>query len=76
MVFFQDNNLVVKKWGEERHEEKLYNHVDLIEMLGIADVDKGRCLTSFLGCEIAKMDLPIRTDMTLLPMRSTRSAHV
>jgi seryl-tRNA synthetase len=31
----------VKKWGEERHEEKLYNHVDLIEMLGIADVDKG-----------------------------------
>lgn len=42
-VFFsQDNNQVVRKWGTERHEEKLYNHVDLVEMLGIADVEKGQ----------------------------------
>lgn len=43
-IFVQDNNKVIRKWGEERHEEKLYNHVDLVEMLGIADVDKGQLL--------------------------------
>ncbi|OIW07121.1 hypothetical protein TanjilG_10094 [Lupinus angustifolius] len=35
------NNKVVKSWGEKRVEPKLKNHVDLVELLGIADTKKG-----------------------------------
>lgn len=37
----QANNLVVRTWGECRTEGKLRNHVDLVEMLGIADLKNG-----------------------------------
>ncbi|GAQ92249.1 Seryl-tRNA synthetase class IIa [Klebsormidium nitens] len=37
----EDFHGVVRKWGTERHEKKLYNHVGLVELLGIADVRKG-----------------------------------
>ena len=41
----QDNNVVVKTFGEPRPAEeggaKLYNHVDLVLLLDIADLDKG-----------------------------------
>ncbi|KAL0001143.1 hypothetical protein SO802_014924 [Lithocarpus litseifolius] len=35
------NNKVVRSWGEKRLEPKLKNHVDLVELFGIADLKKG-----------------------------------
>ncbi|XP_057800349.1 LOW QUALITY PROTEIN: serine--tRNA ligase-like [Salvia miltiorrhiza] len=37
----EDNNAVMKVWGEKRMEPKLKNHVELVELLGIADLKKG-----------------------------------
>ncbi|KAG6545403.1 hypothetical protein Mapa_013002 [Marchantia paleacea] len=39
----EDNNQVVREWGLEtrREEAGLKNHVDLVELLGIADLNKG-----------------------------------
>ena len=36
----EDHNEVVKEWGTPR-DEKLYNHVDLVNLLGIVDLEKG-----------------------------------
>ncbi|MBA0760313.1 hypothetical protein Gotri_023065 [Gossypium trilobum] len=35
------NNAVIRIWGEKRLEPKLKNHVELVELLGIADTKKG-----------------------------------
>ncbi|KAL2325228.1 hypothetical protein Fmac_024286 [Flemingia macrophylla] len=35
------NNVVVRSWGEKRVEPKLKNHMDLVELLGIAYTKKG-----------------------------------
>ncbi|OMO92142.1 hypothetical protein COLO4_17835 [Corchorus olitorius] len=35
------NNAVVRTWGEKRLEPKLKNHVELVELLGIADTKRG-----------------------------------
>ncbi|KAI3860029.1 hypothetical protein MKW92_028811 [Papaver armeniacum] len=35
------NNLVVRTWGVKRTEANLKNHVELVELLGIADLKKG-----------------------------------
>ncbi|KAK3200281.1 hypothetical protein Dsin_023696 [Dipteronia sinensis] len=35
------NNAVISTWGEKRVEPKLKNHVELVELLGIADLKKG-----------------------------------
>ncbi|XP_043725388.1 serine--tRNA ligase-like [Telopea speciosissima] len=35
------NNQVIRTWGEKRVEPKLKNHVELVELLGIADLKKG-----------------------------------
>ncbi|KAJ4822825.1 hypothetical protein Tsubulata_015827 [Turnera subulata] len=35
------NNAVIRQWGEKRVEPKLRNHVDLVELLGIADTKRG-----------------------------------
>ena len=35
------NNAIVRTWGAKRMEENLPNHVDLIGMLDIADVERG-----------------------------------
>uniref|UniRef100_A0A2P2JQ32 serine--tRNA ligase n=1 Tax=Rhizophora mucronata TaxID=61149 RepID=A0A2P2JQ32_RHIMU len=35
------NNAVIRTWGEKRQEPKLRNHVELVELLGIADLEKG-----------------------------------
>ncbi|XP_073525574.1 LOW QUALITY PROTEIN: uncharacterized protein [Phyllobates terribilis] len=35
------NNAVIRTWGEQRAEPKLKNHVELVELLGIADTKKG-----------------------------------
>ncbi|KAI3688485.1 hypothetical protein L2E82_46093 [Cichorium intybus] len=35
------NNAVVRTWGEKRTEPKLKNHVELVELLGIADLKRG-----------------------------------
>lgn len=37
----QANNAVIRTWGERRTEEKLKNHVDLVKLLDIVDLDKG-----------------------------------
>lgn len=34
-------NAVLRSWGEKRSELKLKNHVELVELLGIADMKKG-----------------------------------
>jgi len=38
----QDNNLVERTWGECRQETGLPNHVDLVSMLDIVDLEKGQ----------------------------------
>ncbi|XP_058073980.1 serine--tRNA ligase [Magnolia sinica] len=35
------NNVVARSWGEKRVEGKLRNHVELVQLLGIADLTKG-----------------------------------
>ncbi|PSS30231.1 Serine--tRNA ligase isoform 2 [Actinidia chinensis var. chinensis] len=35
------NNAIVRFWGQKRLEPKLKNHVELVELLGIADTKKG-----------------------------------
>ncbi|KAL0401425.1 UNVERIFIED_CONTAM: Serine--tRNA ligase [Sesamum latifolium] len=35
------NNAIIRSWGEKRTEPKLKNHVELVELLGIADIKKG-----------------------------------
>ncbi|KAL2491889.1 Serine--tRNA ligase [Abeliophyllum distichum] len=35
------NNAIVRSWGEKRTGTKLKNHVELVELLGIADTKKG-----------------------------------
>ncbi|KAL3651432.1 hypothetical protein CASFOL_004434 [Castilleja foliolosa] len=37
----EDNNAIIRSWGEKRTEPKLKNHVELVELLGIADLKKG-----------------------------------
>ncbi|GMH07754.1 hypothetical protein Nepgr_009594 [Nepenthes gracilis] len=35
------NNAIIRSWGEKRLETKLKNHVELVELLGVADTKKG-----------------------------------
>eukprot|EP01018_Ginkgo_biloba_P027167 Gb_22553 [translate_table: standard] len=35
------NNEVVRTWGEKREDSKFKNHVELVQLLGIADLEKG-----------------------------------
>ncbi|KAA8536878.1 hypothetical protein F0562_029356 [Nyssa sinensis] len=35
------NNAIIRSWGEKRLEPKLKNHVEVVELLGIADTKKG-----------------------------------
>ncbi|CAI9769506.1 unnamed protein product [Fraxinus pennsylvanica] len=37
----EENNAIVHSWGEKRTGSKLKNHVELVELLGIADTKKG-----------------------------------
>lgn len=37
----QAENEVVKTWGQPREEEKLHNHVAMVQMLDIADLESG-----------------------------------
>lgn len=37
----QDNNLVVRTWGTPREEAGLLNHVDLVDRLGIVELEAG-----------------------------------
>ena len=77
----QDNNVVVKTFGEPRAAEeagaKLYNHVDLVLLLDIADLDKGTQVAgepgrvSKGGCELAAAAFPCSVPLMLA--RSARS---
>ncbi|KAG9457943.1 hypothetical protein H6P81_002451 [Aristolochia fimbriata] len=37
----EGNNAIARSWGEKRMEGKLRNHVELVQLLGIADLVKG-----------------------------------
>ncbi|XP_068659186.1 serine--tRNA ligase-like [Aristolochia californica] len=37
----EENNVIVRSWGGKRMEGKLRNHVELVQLLGIADLVKG-----------------------------------
>ncbi|KAL8154768.1 serine--tRNA ligase [Apium graveolens] len=37
----EDDNAIIRNWGEKRLEKSLKSHVDLVEMLGIAELKKG-----------------------------------
>ncbi|XP_062084729.1 serine--tRNA ligase [Humulus lupulus] len=43
------NNAVIRTWGEKRTEPKLKNHVELVELLGIADTKKGSDIAGARG---------------------------
>ena len=38
---------MVRTWGEKRSEPKLKNHVELVELLGIADLKRGMTMILF-----------------------------
>ena len=38
----QDNNPIERTWGTPREEQGLPNHVDLVAMLDIVDLEKGQ----------------------------------
>ena len=48
-LLLQANNTVVKEYGERRMEEKLYNHVDLVALLGIVDLEAGQTVAGGRG---------------------------
>ncbi|CAH9145164.1 unnamed protein product [Cuscuta epithymum] len=37
----EDNNAFIRHWGDKRTEPGLKNHVELVKLLGIADLEKG-----------------------------------
>lgn len=43
------NNAIVRNWGERRVEDNLKNHVELVELLGIADLVKGASVAGGRG---------------------------
>lgn len=45
----QADNAVVRTWGGRREEADLHNHVDLVEMLDIVDLDKGVAIAGTPG---------------------------
>lgn len=45
----QANNAVVRTWGTAREEPELYNHVDLVQMLDIADLEHGTLVAGILS---------------------------
>lgn len=51
-MFLQDNNAIVREFGQPRQEEKLYNHVDLVQLLDIVNLEAG---TSVAGADRAMM---------------------
>lgn len=45
----QDNNTIVKEYGTKRTEEKLYNHVDLVALLDIVNLEAGQTVAGGRG---------------------------
>lgn len=43
------NNVIVKTWGNKREDEKLYNHVDLVQLLDIVDLENGTAVAGGRG---------------------------
>lgn len=43
------NNVVAKTWGQPRQEEGLYNHVDLVQLLGIVNLEQGTVVAGNRG---------------------------
>lgn len=41
--------MVVRTFGEPRQEEKLYNHVDLVQLLDIVDLEAGTAVAGEPG---------------------------
>ena len=57
-ALIQTENEVVKTWGTPREEDGLRNHVDLVQMLDIADLQAGTTVagaqSSRSQCELAR----------------------
>ncbi|KAL6521841.1 hypothetical protein OROGR_018410 [Orobanche gracilis] len=45
----EENNAVVRAWGEKRTEPNLKNHVELVELLDIVDLKKGAIVAGARG---------------------------
>eukprot|EP00878_Enallax_costatus_P021197 GHUV01022433.1.p1 GENE.GHUV01022433.1~~GHUV01022433.1.p1 ORF type:complete len:378 (+),score=120.60 GHUV01022433.1:551-1684(+) len=45
----EDNNAIVREFGEPRQEEKLYNHVDLVQLLDIVNLEAGTTVAGGRG---------------------------
>ena len=48
---FQAENEVVKTWGTPREEDGLHNHVDLVQLLDIADLEAGTSVAGTYICD-------------------------
>ena len=49
---------MVRTWGEKRSEPKLKNHVELVELLGIADLKRG--MTVILFDLVVSFKMPVQ----------------
>lgn len=47
VLFFQANNFVIRSWDEKQMQPRLKSHVQLVELLEIADVKRGINSTCF-----------------------------
>lgn len=53
-MVLQDNNAIVREFGQPRQEEKLYNHVDLVLLLDIVNLEAGTSVAGeACGCNAA-----------------------
>lgn len=45
----------MRTWGEKREEADLHNHVDLVEMLDIVDLDKGVAIAGIASLTLSSL---------------------
>lgn len=48
----QENNEVVRTWGTPREEEGLLSHVDLVNNLGIVELEAGTMCVTHVSLEL------------------------
>ena len=48
VIVKQDNNVVVRTWGTPREESGLVNHVDLVNKLGIVELEAGNLWSGYI----------------------------
>ncbi|KAJ3682586.1 hypothetical protein LUZ60_015159 [Juncus effusus] len=60
----EENNLVIRTVGEGRKEEKLKNHVDLVNLLGIVELKKGADVAGSRGYYL--LGIGVRLNLALI----------